>query len=181
MNIAVYCASSMGKDPIFASEAKKLGKWLAENHHTLVYGAASVGIMSVVANAALANGGKVIGVIPKFLDKIEITHKGLSELIKVSTMAERKTRMMELADCFVALPGGPGTLEEISEIISLVRVDELKKPYFICNIAGFYNNLRQFFIDMLNEGFITEAEYQQIKFVSNIDELTNEINKYNNI
>lgn len=178
MNIAVYCASSIGKNPIFKQEAERLGKWIGKNNHRLIYGAGNIGLMGIVANAVLAENGKVTGVIPGFLDKREITHKCLTQLIKVTTMAERKTQMMSLADCFIALPGGPGTLEEISEIISLVRVNELNKPYFLYNIAGFYDKLMDFFAEMLKEGFVTEEEFNQIKILSSIDELDRELDNY---
>lgn len=171
MNIAIYCASNIGKNPRFAIKAENLGKWIGKNNHNMVYGGADVGLMSIVANAALSRGAKVIGVMPEFLYKREIAHKGLSQFIKVKTMSERKLKMMELSDCFIALPGGPGTLEEISEIISLVRVNELNKPYFLYNIDGFYDSLIALFKTMLSEGFVTEQEFAQVKQIKSIEEL----------
>lgn len=110
--IAVFCGSSEGASPAYVAAAKEVGKTLAEQGLTLVYGGASVGLMGAVANGAMQAGGHVIGVMPDFLEKREIAHSHVSELIVVSSMHERKAKMAELADGFVALPGGPGTLEE---------------------------------------------------------------------
>ena len=131
MNIAVYLGSNMGKDPTIKQMTEEVGKWLAENNHTLVYGGAKNGLMGVVADSVLSNGGHAIGVIPQFLELKEQAHADLDELHIVDTMAQRKTMMIELADAFITMPGGPGTLEEVSEIISKMNPKEL---YY--NISG---------------------------------------------
>ena len=122
MNIAVYCGSASGNRPSFTEGAKALGSWIAQNGHTLVYGGSRTGLMGATADAVLAGGGKVIGVIPDVKLIQERRHPGLTECIETKDMAERKQKMIELADAYVALPGGPGTLDEISEVICLARL-----------------------------------------------------------
>jgi len=122
MKIAVYCGASVGNEPSFATAAQELGQWIASRKNTLVYGGGKAGLMGVLADAVLENGGQVIGVIPTFLKDRELAHPGLTELYVVETMSERKRKMFELSQAFVALPGGPGTLEEITEMISWSRI-----------------------------------------------------------
>lgn len=175
MNIAVYCGSSFGVNPQFEETARELGKWIGTNGHTLIYGGSKVGLMGVVANEVLACGGQVIGVMPGFLGSRERLHEALTRLEMVETMSERKNRMMALSDAFVALPGGPGTIEEISEIISLARVKQLAKPCALYNIDGYYDKLREFYESMVPNGFIVEEELQVMRFVENLDEFVSYI------
>lgn len=154
--IAVFCGSSEGASPVYVAAAKELGKTLAEQGLTLVYGGASVGLMGAVANGAMQAGGHVIGVMPDFLEKREIAHSHVSELIVVSSMHERKAKMAELADGFVALPGGPGTLEEFFEIFTWAQLGLHKKPLGILNVEGYYDLLVNLFDHIARERFMHE-------------------------
>ena len=135
-SIAVFCGSSLGASDAYRQGAILLGKELAKRQITLIYGGASVGIMATVANTVLEEGGKVIGVIPTLLEEREIAHQQLTELIVVKTMHERKSKMMELADGFIALPGGPGTLEEFFEVFTWNQIGLLQKPCAIFNMEN---------------------------------------------
>lgn len=155
-SIAIFCGSSDGASPVYKESAGALGRELAERNMTLVYGGASVGLMGVVADAVLAQGGKVIGVLPRFLQSREIAHKGLTELIVVDSMHERKARMAELADGFIALPGGPGTLEEYFEIFTWGQLGLHEKPCGLLNIQHYYDPLIALFDQMAREKFMQE-------------------------
>lgn len=164
--LAVFCGSSNGASNVYIEEAKKLGKELAKRNIALVYGGASVGIMGAVADSVLAEGGTVIGVMPSFLDKREISHKNLSELIIVDTMHERKAKMAELADGFIALPGGPGTLEEFFEIFTWAQLGLHQKPCGLLNINHYYDPLITLFNHMTEEQFLHE-KYRNLALVDN--------------
>lgn len=154
--LAVFCGSSNGASDIYVEVAKKLGKELAKRDITLVYGGASVGVMGAVADAVLEAGGKVIGVMPSFLEKREISHKNLTELIVVDSMHDRKEKMAELADGFMALPGGPGTLEEFFEIFTWAQLGLHQKPCGLLNINHYYDPLITLFNHMSDEQFLHE-------------------------
>lgn len=139
--ICVFCGSNKGADPIYLETAAKVGEFLARENIELVYGGGRVGLMGKVADMVLANGGRVTGVIPAALDKKEIAHKGLTELHVVNSMHERKTLMAELADGFIALPGGFGTFEEFCEIVTWAQLGIHQKPCALLNVGGFYDNL----------------------------------------
>ena len=145
MNIAVYCGSASGNRPSFTEGAKALGSWIAQNGHTLVYGGSRTGLMGATADAVLAGGGKVIGVIPDVKLIQERRHPGLTECIETKDMAERKQKMIELADAYVALPGGPGTLDEISEVICLARLGIENKACVLFDTDGYYKDLKKIF------------------------------------
>ncbi|TVT17761.1 TIGR00730 family Rossman fold protein [Amycolatopsis acidiphila] len=162
--ICVFCGSSPGKDPVYAEQAAVLGKLLAERGIGLVYGGASVGIMGVVADAALAAGGDVIGVIPQHLKRVEIAHAGLTELYVTADMHERKAKMAELADGFLALPGGAGTLEELAEVWTWAQLGLHSKPLGLVDVAGYYRPLREFADHMVAEGFLRQ-EHRDLVFV----------------
>ena len=155
-SIAVYCGSSLGAHDIYKEQAILLGKFFAKNNISLVYGGASVGIMGTIADAILEEGGEVIGVIPKLLEQREIAHKSLTQLIRVETMHERKAKMMALADGFIALPGGPGTLEEFFEVFTWNQIGLLQKPCGILNINSYYDKLIELFDHMVGEKFLQE-------------------------
>ncbi|MED3656433.1 LOG family protein [Heyndrickxia sporothermodurans] len=154
--IAVFCGSSNGASNTYIDSAKKLGKELAKRNISLVYGGASVGVMGAVADAVLDQGGQVIGIMPSFLEQREISHKGLSELIVVDSMHERKAKMAELADGFIALPGGPGTLEEFFEIFTWAQLGLHQKPCGLLNINHYYDPLVELFNHMVKEQFLHE-------------------------
>jgi uncharacterized protein (TIGR00730 family) len=154
--ICVYCGSSPGRDPAYADAAVRLGRMLARRGIGLVYGGGHVGLMGTVANAALDDGGEVIGVIPQTLVDREIAHTGLSELRVVGSMHERKLLMAELADAFVALPGGMGTLEELFEAYTWTQLGLHTKPLGLLNVRGYYDGLVAFLDHAAAERFVTE-------------------------
>ncbi|MEK5061217.1 TIGR00730 family Rossman fold protein [Paenibacillus shunpengii] len=153
-SIAVFCGSSEGSSSIYKESAAQLGKVLAEQQITLIYGGSNVGLMGAVADAVLEHGGRVIGVLPHFLQAREIAHKGLTELIMVDSMHERKAKMAELADGFIALPGGPGTMEEYFEIFTWGQLGLHQKPCGLLNINGYFNSLVSMFDVMEREQFM---------------------------
>ncbi|MBU5212417.1 TIGR00730 family Rossman fold protein [Heyndrickxia oleronia] len=164
--LAVFCGSSSGASSIYIEEAKKLGKELAKRNIALVYGGASVGVMGAVADSLLEEGGHVIGVMPTFLENREIAHKKLTELFIVDTMHERKAKMADLADGFIALPGGPGTLEEFFEIFTWAQLGLHQKPCGLLNINHYYDPLLALFDHMTKEQFLHE-KYRHMALVSN--------------
>ncbi|WP_262298552.1 LOG family protein [Microvirga sesbaniae] len=154
MRVCVFCGSSSGQDPVYLEAARSLGETLAANGIELVYGGASVGLMGAVADAVLARGGHVIGVMPQSLVDKEIAHRGLSDLRVVGSMHERKALMAELADGFVALPGGLGTFEELFEIWTWAQLGYHRKPCALLNAGGFYDKLTDFLDDVVDRGFV---------------------------
>ncbi len=156
--VCVFCGSSPGARPEYADSAARVGRLLAENGIALVYGGASIGLMGVLADSALAAGGAVIGVIPESLVKEEIAHQGLTELMVVASMHERKATMADLSDGFLALPGGLGTLEELFEIWTWGHLGHHQKPCGLLNIADYYTSLLKFVDDMVVEKFVRETQ-----------------------
>lgn len=154
MRLCVFCGSNAGQDPIYIETARSLGKALARNGIDLVYGGASVGLMGAVADSALAHGGRVIGVMPQALVDKEIAHNGLSDLRVVGSMHERKALMAELADGFIALPGGLGTFEELFEVWTWAQLGYHEKPCALLNAGGFYDKLTSFLDDVVERGFV---------------------------
>ncbi|MEK3887360.1 LOG family protein [Bacillus sp. FSL K6-3431] len=176
--LAVFCGSSNGASNVYVEVARKLGKELAKRNITLVYGGASVGIMGAVAESVLEAGGKVIGVMPSFLEKREISHNNLTELIVVGSMHERKAKMAELADGFIALPGGPGTLEEFFEIFTWAQLGLHHKPCGLLNINHYYDPLVALFNHMSDEQFLHE-KYRSMALVDvEPNGLLDQFNKY---
>lgn len=153
-SIAVFCGSSAGTSSVYRESAVKLGHELARRRIALVYGGAGIGLMGAVADAVLEKGGKAIGVIPDFLQKREIAHSGLTELILTESMHERKARMAELADGFIALPGGAGTLEEFFEMFTWGQLGLHEKPCGLLNVNRYYDPLLSMFEAMVREGFM---------------------------
>jgi uncharacterized protein (TIGR00730 family) len=160
----VYCGSSKGNDPTFEHAARELGEWIAREGHGLVYGGSAIGLMGVVAGAALEGGAYATGVEPRFFLDSPIAQHDLPELIAVDTMAERKAIMIELGDAFIALPGGLGTLEEMSEIMSRIRLRLTSAPCIFLNINGFYDDLKAFLDKLRYAGFVEDYEYGKIQF-----------------
>ncbi|MFW5827458.1 MAG: TIGR00730 family Rossman fold protein [Alkalispirochaeta sp.] len=158
MRIAVYCGSRLGNDPSFAEDATRLAEELVHNGYGVVYGGGNIGLMGIVADTVLAAGGEVIGVMPSHLTQREIAHPGITELHETVSMHERKARMIELADGFVALPGGVGTLEELSEVLSWARIGLHAKPLGVLNTGAYYQPLLAFLDSMVVHGFITRQE-----------------------
>lgn len=152
--VAVYCGSANGTDPAYLLEAKALGEAIAAAGLGLVYGGASVGLMGAVADAALAQGAEVIGVLPQILSSSEIAHRGLTRLEMVATMHERKARMVKLADAFLMLPGGYGTLDEMMEIVTWKQLRLHAKPCILINTAGYWDGLLAFLDRAVSAGFL---------------------------
>jgi uncharacterized protein (TIGR00730 family) len=152
--ICVFCGSTPGARPIYAEGARALGRALVDGGHTLVYGGGNVGLMGVVADAVLAAGGEVVGVIPHTLMTREIGHTGVTRLHVVDSMHERKALMADLSDAFVALPGGVGTFEELFEAITWTQLGLHRKPCGLLNVDGFYDGLLAFLDHAWAEGFI---------------------------
>lgn len=177
-NIAVYCGSSSGNDPSFEKEAFRLGDYLATHKLGLVYGGASVGLMGAVANGCLSKQGKVIGVIPNFLKRKEIEHIGLTELIQVESMHERKRIMFDLSDAFLVLPGGFGTMEEFFEVVTWSQLGLHNKPIVLLNWNGFYNPLVQMLHTMLDSGFLKKENLNLVQVLNKTDDLLTHLHNY---
>jgi uncharacterized protein (TIGR00730 family) len=162
--LCVYCGSSNGAHPRYQQCAEEVGHLLALRRISLVYGAGNVGLMGTLANAVLTAGGEVVGVIPQLLVDLELAHSGLHEMHVVDTMHERKAMMAELADAFLALPGGIGTLEEIAEILTWKQLKIHHKPVGILNLDGYYDSLLSFLDLSVREGFLS-LEHRQALLV----------------
>lgn len=163
-SVCVFCGSNAGNDPRFAEAARAFGALLATEGIALVYGGGHVGLMGVVADAVLANGGKAVGVIPRALWDREVGHRNLTEIHIVETMHERKAKMASLADAFVALPGGLGTLEEIFEVWTWAQLGIHHKPVGFLDVAGFYRLLLEFLDRAVDAGFV-RAPFREIAIV----------------
>ncbi|WP_434360019.1 TIGR00730 family Rossman fold protein [Parasalinivibrio latis] len=154
MKIAIFCGSSSGNHPEYVEETRKLGKYLAQNGMDVVYGGGKVGLMGTIADSAMAHGGKVYGVIPERLKDKELAHTGVTELFVVKDMHERKAKMAGLADAFVALPGGAGTLEEIFEAWTWAQLGYHNKPCAFYNTGGYWDPLLGMVTNMVEAGFL---------------------------
>ena len=169
--ICIYSGSSFGASPEYATAAAAFGAACAQRGLGIVYGGGGVGLMGVLADSALAAGGEVIGVIPRAMIAQERGHHCLTELIPVESMHERKYRMAELADAFVALPGGIGTLEEVIEIFTWLQLGLHLKPVGLLNVCGFYDLLLQFLARMRDEQFLTLAHHSMLAVETSADAL----------
>lgn len=176
--ITVFCGSSSGTNDIFRQHAYALGQLLATSGIGLVYGGAKVGLMGAVADGALDKGGEVIGVLPNFLKTVEIQHQGLTQLIMVESMHERKLKMDELSDGVIALPGGYGTLEEFFEMLTWAQLGLHKKPVALLNINGFYDSLLKLIQEMVGLGFLKEVNRKMLLVSDNGDELIQQMKNY---
>jgi len=170
-NICVFCGSSSGEKAIYSEKAKELGKLLALQGKRLIYGGGNVGLMGAIADEVLTNHGEVTGVIPHFLFDWEVGHEGLTELIKVDSMHERKLKMSELADGFIAMPGGFGTLEELGEILTWIQLSIIQKPVGILNINGYYDHLVTQMDHMVEEKFLKPSNRQMVQVSNDPQEL----------
>ena len=173
--IAVYCGSQKGTRPEYAAAAQTLGTLLAREKIELVYGGGMVGLMGIVADAVLQNGGHVIGVIPEKLVIKEVVHEKLPDLRVVKTMHERKALMAELSDGFIALPGGYGTFEEFFEVLAWSQLGWHPKPFGLLNIAGFYRPLLEFLDHTRDEGFIRPQHRELVLAESDAEKLLNRL------
>ena len=171
MNITVYLASSTGNDPKFEAAVKELGTWIGASSNTLIYGGSKTGLMGELAQSVLQAGGKVIGVEPQFFIDEEYQYEGLTQLIVAKDMAERKQKMIELADAYVALPGGPGTLDEISEVICLARLGIENKACVLFDTDGYYQALKKIFEEMVEVGFSEKEDFKRVLVSADLDEI----------
>ena len=165
--VCVFCGSSPGVQPEYRAEAVALGRLLGEAGLGLVYGGAQAGLMGTLADAALAQGGEVIGVIPRALAGVEVAHQRLSQLVLVETMHERKALMAQEADAFVALPGGFGTLDEFFEVLTWAQLGIHTKPCLLVNTAGYYDQLLSFLVVATDQGFLKAENRAYIHVVGN--------------
>lgn len=175
--VAVYCGSSGGLGPHYLDEARAVGTYLAKQGIDVVYGGGRVGMMGAVADAALAAGGKVYGVIPERLRTRELAHEGLTELFQVDSMHARKTMMASMADGFIALPGGWGTLEEVFEVVTWSQLNYHKKPVGLLNTRGYFDHIVAFLDHATKEGFIRTIHRPLLTSAETIDVLLDRLSK----
>jgi uncharacterized protein (TIGR00730 family) len=162
MNICVFCGSATGNNPIFSQTAKELGSLLGSNGHTLIYGGGNIGLMGVVADSVLKANGNVVGVIPNFLFDLEVAHTGITQLIRVGSMHERKQKMADLADVFIAMAGGWGTLDELAEILTWRQLQIVNKPIGILNTENFFSPLINMMDNMVSAGFLKSRNLEKL-------------------
>jgi uncharacterized protein (TIGR00730 family) len=170
-SICIFCGSGTGKDPVYIEAARAMGEYLAKNKINFVYGGGRIGLMGVIADTVLSNGGTVTGIIPGFLSTKEIKHDGLTECYVVDDMHTRKQMMYQLSDAFIAMPGGFGTLDELFEIITWHQLLLHTKPIAIYNVAGYFDPLLAMIEKMQNQNFIHENYTQFLKHGSSLEEV----------
>ena len=171
MNITVYLGANEGNDPALKQAVEELGRWIGESGNALVYGGSRSGLMGRLAHSVLTAGGEVTGVEPQFFIDSEVQYDGLTRLIVTQDMTERKTRMIELGDAFIAFPGGTGTLEEIAEIMSKVSLKQLDAPCILYNLNGYYDSLKALLDHMIAMGLSSPERQQGISFADNLAEI----------
>ncbi len=171
MNITVYLGANPGNDPKLKSAVRELGQWIGENGHTLIYGGSKCGLMGEMAESVLHAGGKAIGVEPRFFVEEELQYDELTDLIVTEDMTERKNKMIELGEAFIAFPGGTGTLEEIAEVMSKVSLGHLDAPCILYDLDGYYAGLRQLLAHMIELGLSTPERQQGIRFAADLAQI----------
>lgn len=176
MNITVYLGSSEGNDPVLKKAVNELGEWIGASGNTLVYGGSRTGLMGYIADSVLGAGGKAIGVETVFFVEKDFQHNGLTELIITGDMSERKAKMIELGDAFIAFPGGTGTLEEISEIMSKVSLKQLDAPCIFYNLNGYYDGMKTLLDHMIDMGLSSRERQKGIYFADNIEQIKSILN-----
>ena len=177
--VCIFCGSSPGLLPEYATAARQCGAVLAQRGLTLVYGGGNVGLMGIVADAALAAGGEVIGVIPRRMAAREVAHGGVTSLIAVGSMHERKQKMADLSDAFVALPGGIGTMEELFEAFTWLQLGLHHKPVGLLNVAGYYDALLEFLAHMRGQRFLKAQHFDTLLVEQTIEELLDRLARFN--
>jgi uncharacterized protein (TIGR00730 family) len=175
-NICVFCGSSTGSKPIFGKIAVSFGEILAQNSCELIYGGGKLGLMGLIAQSVLDHGGKVKGIIPVFMMDKEVAHEGLSELIITESMHERKAEMARLADGFVVLPGGLGTLDEMAEILTWNQIGIIQKPLVLLNTDGYYDKLLELLEVMSTNSFLRHNSAFHV--VSDVNEVLSVLRNY---
>lgn len=171
MNITVYLGANKGNDDSLERAAKELGQWIGDSGHALVYGGSKTGLMGILAESAVESGGKVTGVEPEMFIQSEVQYDGVTELIVTKDFPERKRKMIELGDAFIAFPGGTGTLEEIAEVISQTAQEQLDASCILYNLNGYYDGLKALLFHMIEMGLSTEERQKQIYFAENLADI----------
>ena len=177
MNITVYLGAAVGNDPALAEAVKAFGVWIGKSGNTLVYGGSKSGLMGILAESVLNSGGLVTGVEPQFFMDEKAQYEGLTELIVTKDMVERKNKMIELGDAFIAFPGGTGTLEEISEVMSKVSLKQLDAPCILYNLNGYYDSLKRLLSHMIDMGLSSEERQKGICFADNLEQIKSILNQ----
>ena len=176
--IVVFCGASLGFQPIYKETAIALGNYFAENKLGLVYGGAKVGMMGVLADTVLEQNGEVIGVIPKLLEKEEVVHTGVEEMIICKKMSDRKVIMSKLTDGYITLPGGFGTLDELFEALTLGQLHIEQKPIGLLNVNGFFDAILLQLDKMVEEGYLKQANRNMLLVASSVNALMHKMNNY---
>ena len=171
MHITVYLGANEGNDPALGQAVQALGQWIGRNGNMLVYGGSKTGLMGRLAKSALEAGGEVIGVEPQFFMDEGVQYEGLTELIVTRDMTARKEKMIALGDAFIAVPGGTGTLEEITEVMSKVSLKQLDAPCILYNLNGYYNDLKALLRHMIEKGLSSEDRQQGIYFAEDLAQI----------
>lgn len=171
MNITVYLGANEGNDPFFKKAVHELGLWIGTNGNTLVYGGSKSGLIGELAESVLQAGGEVIGVEPQFFIDAGFVYDEITELITTKDMSERKAKMIELGDVFIAFPGGTGTLEEITEVMSKVSLKHLDAPCILYNLNGYYDSLKQLLDHMIEMDLSSEEKQEGIYFAEDLEEI----------
>ena len=171
MNITVYLGANEGNDPTLRKAVQELGTWIGCSGNALVYGGSKSGLMGALADSVLHAGGEATGVEPQFFITDELQHDGLTKLIVTEDMSERKSKMIELGDAFIAFPGGTGTLEEISEVMSKVSLKHLNAPCILYNLNGYYDSLKVLLDHMIEKGLSSRARQEGIYFAKDLEEI----------
>lgn len=177
-SVAVFCASSEGRDPVYMKAAREAGTYLAEKDLQVVYGGSKIGLMGAVADGALEARGKVIGVLPGFMSNREIAHDRLTSLIMVDSMQERKLKMHELSDAVIALPGGFGTFEELFEMLTWGQLGLHRKPIGLYNLRGYYDHLERMLNHMTSEGLLKGANRDMLLISDSLPDLLARMDAY---
>lgn len=177
MNITVYLGANEGNAPFFKEAVHELGLWIGTNGNTLVYGGSKSGLMGELAESVLQAGGKVIGVEPQFFIDAGFVYDEITELITTKDMSERKAKMIELGDVFIAFPGGTGTLEEITEVMSKVSLKHLDAPCILYNLNGYYDSMKQLLEHMIEMDLSSEEKQEGIYFAENLEEIQRILDK----
>lgn len=171
MNITVYLGANKGNDDSLERAAKELGQWIGDSGHALVYGGSKTGLMGILAEGAVESGGKVTGVEPEMFIQSEVQYDGVTELIVTKDFPNRKRKMIELGDAFIAFPGWTGTLEEIAEVMSQIALQQLDAPCILYNLNGYYDGLKALLFHMIEMGLSTEERQKQIYFAENLADI----------
>ena len=171
MNVTVYLGANYGTDPTLQTTVAELGQWIDKNGHTLVYGGSASGLMGVLARSVMAAGGPVIGVEPQFFIDEGYELDGLTQLIVTQDMTERKAKMIELGDAFIAFPGGTGTLEEITEVISKLSLEQLDAPCILYDLNGYYDSLKALLNEMICKGLSSAQRQAGIHFAADLAQI----------